>query len=151
MRSKVCTEITHPIPIVNGCTIEVLGMNKKYHPTLYNGCNYFYMLGLKLIHARKLDTRAAYIRIQITTAIYTIRTACIFAHFIHICSIASWQGQRNMTVIMIMSYQITFQIIYNGEKTAWQKLNWVELRGLIFYSKRIQITGISQPRLFDTN
>ena len=31
-----------------------LGMNKKFHPTLYNGCYYLSMLGLKFIHVSKM-------------------------------------------------------------------------------------------------
>ena len=27
------------------------GMDKQFHPTLYNGCNYLSMLGIKLNHA----------------------------------------------------------------------------------------------------
>ena len=30
-----------------------LGMDKSFHPTCYNGCNYLSMLGLKLIHVSK--------------------------------------------------------------------------------------------------
>ena len=30
-----------------------LGMGKKFHPTLYNGCDYLSMLGLKLNHVSK--------------------------------------------------------------------------------------------------
>ena len=30
-----------------------LGMNKEFHPTLYNGCNYLSMLELKFIHITK--------------------------------------------------------------------------------------------------
>ena len=30
-----------------------LGMDTSFHPTLYNGCNYLTMLGLKLIHVNK--------------------------------------------------------------------------------------------------
>ena len=30
-----------------------LGMDKLFHPTHYNGCNYLSMLGLKLIHVSK--------------------------------------------------------------------------------------------------
>ena len=30
-------------------TIEVLGMGTKFHPILYKGCNYFFMLEIKLI------------------------------------------------------------------------------------------------------
>ena len=30
-----------------------LGIDKAFHPTLYNGCNYLFMLGLKVIHISK--------------------------------------------------------------------------------------------------
>ena len=29
-----------------------LGMDKEFHATFYNGCNYWYMLGFKLNHIR---------------------------------------------------------------------------------------------------
>ena len=32
-----------------------LGMDKQFHPTLYNGCDYISMLGLKLMHVSKRD------------------------------------------------------------------------------------------------
>ena len=32
-------------------------MDKLFHPTLYNGCNYIYMLGLKLNHVNKRGPR----------------------------------------------------------------------------------------------
>ena len=36
-----------------------LGMEKWFHPTLYNGCNYLSVLGLKLYHVRKRGPRRA--------------------------------------------------------------------------------------------
>ena len=30
------------------------GYNKNFHPTIYNGCNYLSMPGLKLIHVSKM-------------------------------------------------------------------------------------------------
>ena len=42
---KVWDEITYPFPNFNGC--------RYFHITLYNVCNYFSMLGLKLIHVSK--------------------------------------------------------------------------------------------------
>ena len=47
--SKVWDEITYPFLNFNGATVEVL----QFLPTLYNGCNYLSMLGLKLIHVSK--------------------------------------------------------------------------------------------------
>ena len=43
-------EIIYPLPNVNGCTI---GMDKLFHLTLHNGCNYLSMLGLKWNHISK--------------------------------------------------------------------------------------------------
>ena len=34
-----------------------LGMDKQFHPTFYNGCNYLSMLGLKLNHVSKRGPR----------------------------------------------------------------------------------------------
>ena len=53
MPSKVWDKITYPFPNFNSCTVDVLGMDKLFHPTLYNGCNYLSMLGFKLIHVSK--------------------------------------------------------------------------------------------------
>ena len=36
-----------------------LGMDKYFHPTLYNGCNYLSMLGLKLNHVSKWGSKSA--------------------------------------------------------------------------------------------
>ena len=41
-------EITYPFLNFNG-----LGMDKQFHPILYNGCDYISMLGLKLNHVSK--------------------------------------------------------------------------------------------------
>ena len=40
--SKVWDEITYPFPNFNG----YLRIDKEFHSTLYNGCNYLSMLGL---------------------------------------------------------------------------------------------------------
>ena len=41
------------IPKLKQCNCWILGMDKWFHPTLYNGCNYLSMLGLKLNHVSK--------------------------------------------------------------------------------------------------
>ena len=54
MLSQVWDEITYPFPNFNGCTMEVWEWISNFIPhTLYNGCNYLPMLGLKLIHVSK--------------------------------------------------------------------------------------------------
>ena len=52
---NVWDQITSPFPNFNGATVEVLGMDKQFHPTLYNTCDYLPMLGLKLINVSKRD------------------------------------------------------------------------------------------------
>ena len=37
-------------------------MSKKFHPTVYNGCNYLCMLGLKLNHVSKSGPRCTMAR-----------------------------------------------------------------------------------------
>ena len=44
---------SHSFPNFNGTTVDVLGMEKKFHPTLHWAYDYLYMLRLKLIHASK--------------------------------------------------------------------------------------------------
>ena len=46
-----------PIPKLQRLHRWSLGMDKKIHPTLYDGCNYLSMLGLKLIHISKRGPR----------------------------------------------------------------------------------------------
>ena len=41
------------IPKLQRCNRWSLGMDKQFHPTFYNGCNYLSMLGLKLNHVSK--------------------------------------------------------------------------------------------------
>ena len=49
MPCKVWDEITNPFPPFTCCTVPVsLGMDKLFHPTLYKGRNYLYMLVLRL-------------------------------------------------------------------------------------------------------
>ena len=50
MPCKMWDEITYPFPNFNHWS---LGMDKYFHPTFYNGCDNFSMLGLKLIHVSK--------------------------------------------------------------------------------------------------
>ena len=40
LRYTVWDEITYPFPNFNGCNRWSLGMDKEFHPTLYNGYNY---------------------------------------------------------------------------------------------------------------
>ena len=44
-----------PFPNFSDAYVEVLGMGKWFHPTLYNGSNYLSMLGSKLNHASERD------------------------------------------------------------------------------------------------
>ena len=46
MPSKVCNEITYLFLDVNGSSFEI---SKYFHPTCYRGCNYFSMIGSKLM------------------------------------------------------------------------------------------------------
>ena len=46
-----------PVPKLQWLYRWSLGMDKQYHPTLYNGCNYLSMLGSKLIHVSKMGPR----------------------------------------------------------------------------------------------
>ena len=58
---KVWDEITYPFPNFNGTAVNVWdeitypfpNFNGCVHLTLYNGCHYLSMLGLKLIHVSK--------------------------------------------------------------------------------------------------
>ena len=46
MPSKIWGEIIYPFSNFNGYKVEVMEMDKKFHPTLYNGFNYLSMLNL---------------------------------------------------------------------------------------------------------
>ena len=48
----MCDEITYPFLNLIGAS---LGMDKQFHPALYNECNYLSMLGLSLIYDSKRD------------------------------------------------------------------------------------------------
>ena len=63
MHKKVWYEISYPFPFLNfnDCMVQRLqGMDKQFHPTLYNGCNYLSNLGLKLIHVSKRGRRGRF-------------------------------------------------------------------------------------------
>ena len=45
--------IIYLFPNINGCTVQVYAVDRKFQSTLYNGRNYFFMLGLKLIRVSK--------------------------------------------------------------------------------------------------
>ena len=54
------------IPNFNLCTRWSLGMDKLFHRTLYNGCDYISMLGLKLIHFCKRGPSSTFLNTKIT-------------------------------------------------------------------------------------
>ena len=54
----------------NGCTVEVWELVSNCIAHFYNGCNYVFMLGLKLIHVSKkgywyLNTRIVFMKIRL--------------------------------------------------------------------------------------
>ena len=53
-----------------------LGMDKWFHPTLYNGCDYLSMLGLKLIHVSKRGLRKTHFEFAKYTS-----SNIVFPHF----------------------------------------------------------------------
>ena len=57
MPRKVWGEITYPSPNLNGTTVKVLGMDKQFDPTFYNGYNYLAILGVKLINVTEMGNR----------------------------------------------------------------------------------------------
>ena len=46
------------IPKLKRCNRWSLGLDKQFHPTLYNGCNYLSMVGLKIKHVSKMGVQA---------------------------------------------------------------------------------------------
>ena len=58
--SKDLEENYLSIPKLQLCNRWSLGMDKWFHPTLYNGCYYLSMLGFKLIHFDKRGPREDY-------------------------------------------------------------------------------------------
>ena len=59
MPSKVWDQITYPFLNFNSCT--------PFHPTLYNGCNYLYMLILTVNHVCKRGPRTSLWLLNIST------------------------------------------------------------------------------------
>ena len=55
MLCKIWNDITYPFPNFNGRNCWSLGMDKWFHLTLHDLCNYLSMLWLKLIHVNKWD------------------------------------------------------------------------------------------------
>ena len=62
MPSKVWDEITYPFPNFSGCAVEVWKMDKLFHTTLYNWCNYLSILWLKLINVSKRGLWSLFIK-----------------------------------------------------------------------------------------
>ena len=60
MPSKVWDEITYPFPNIKGCNHWSLGMDKLFHRTIYNGCIFLSMLGLKLTHVSERGPWASF-------------------------------------------------------------------------------------------
>ena len=64
-------KLFYPFPNFNGCTLELWeGISHFIHPTLHNGRDYLYMLGLKLTHVSKslpgTRTSAAFILTELS-------------------------------------------------------------------------------------
>ena len=56
MPSRVLVGITYPIPNSKVAPLR-FGMNKQFHPTLYDGCSYLSILGLTINHVGKKGPR----------------------------------------------------------------------------------------------
>ena len=61
----VLDEIIYPFLDLNGAIVEVLRMDKYFHPTLNNRCNYLSMLALDLIHVSERVTVSQEVLIDI--------------------------------------------------------------------------------------
>ena len=55
------------IPIFQRLHVEILQIDKSFHPTLYNGYNYLCMLGLELIYHGKMSHMEATTNCRIAT------------------------------------------------------------------------------------
>ena len=79
-------EITFPFPNINGLLRWWLGMDTLFHPTLYDGFNYLFTLGLKLIHLNKRGPRTPHLEhiVELTTS----RHSCLWSRCL--CLLKAW-------------------------------------------------------------
>ena len=102
---KVWDEITYPFLNFDGANylsipkLRSLGMDKYFHPTLYNGCDYLPVLGLKLNHVGKRGPRGPF---------YQQRWAKPALRVGHVWVIISWK-----TVRCNFSSKSLFQLQFN--------------------------------------
>ena len=58
------------IPKLQRCNRWILGMDKQFHLTLYQACNYLSMLGLKLNYVSKRGHRKQQIKYRVHDFLY---------------------------------------------------------------------------------
>ena len=69
------------IPKLQRCNRWSLGMDTLFHPTLYDGCNYLSMLGLKLIYVSERGPRYCECKVWFLFYLNTLRLRQNGRHF----------------------------------------------------------------------
>ena len=83
-------------------------MEKQFHPTLYTGCNYLSMMGLKLIHISKRGNWWSN-PLDITLVVLTINCLCkTFPDF----------------VIKVLCFLTTINLTFKFQLMVHEKLSW---------------------------
>ena len=119
------------IPKLQRCNRWSLGMDKQFHRTLYNGCNYLCMSGVKLNHVGKRDPRTS------TTARLReiVRT-----------------GENPRRYSFALTFIILFQFktfIVGVELKCWQySVHHLHIQNVIVERKRGVNHDYSRPTLF---
>ena len=105
MPSKVWDKITYLFPNFNSCTVEVWKWEVIY-PKLYNGCNYLYMLGLKLIHFSK----------RVLGLLPYVITMLFYVCILHL-SICSIQNCQQVYTIVLLPFNKAFAMAVGSIRT----------------------------------
>ena len=120
MYNKVWDKIIYPFPNCNGATVEVLEWDRWFHPTLYNGCNYLSMLGLKLNHVSKRGPRCP------STWHCKPSAGAVLSNFFNFCRLFMMSNSFSMKkqlLIIIMTMMMMVMVMMMMMKMA-QQISW---------------------------
>ena len=101
-------EITYPFSNFNGATVEIYRMGKLLHPSIFNGCNYLFVQGLKLIHFRKRGPWHVHVMYQHDLQLD------------HIAKINWWTSKRCFIVTLTNSHDKLLWPHRECHRVAWQ-------------------------------
>ena len=111
------------IPKLQGLQHWSLGMDKLFHPTLYDGCNYLSMLGFKLIHVSKRGPRCSRLCIFIINIFTKYNTSLkIGVCFIMLMTVTSQVIIKNCGLLNVPFCRSLLPLFRSLNTIAWNQM-----------------------------